>query len=231
MKVLALETMGRLGSVAALEEGAVVAERPLDPALRSAQSITPAIGELLEQFEWQPSDLDLITVTTGPGSFTGLRIGVTTAKVLAYAASTEVIGVDALEVIASQTPDDVEQVHVVVGAERQQLFARSYSRSEKGDLAADGALRIIGMDEWLEQRVAGDFVTGSGLTKIVDRLPSEVIVADREDWDARATTVGIVGLRQYEQGQRDDPWKLLPEYGRRSAAEEKADARILGKPQ
>ena len=119
MRVLALETMGRLGSVAALDEGAVVAERHLDPALRSAQSVTPAIGQLLEQLQWQPRDLELIAVATGPGSFTGLRIGVTTAKVLAYAVGADVIGVDALEVVATQTPDDIEHVHVVVGAERQ----------------------------------------------------------------------------------------------------------------
>ncbi|MCG8584345.1 MAG: tRNA (adenosine(37)-N6)-threonylcarbamoyltransferase complex dimerization subunit type 1 TsaB, partial [Pirellulales bacterium] len=160
----------------------------------------------------------------GPGSFTGLRIGVTTAKVLAYAAGAEVVGVDAMQVIAAQAPKDWRQIHVAVGAERQQFFAKNFARDANDSLAADDSLQIIDMDAWLAERGAGDYMIGPGLAKVIDRMPAGVIVADRDLWNARAATVGKIAFTQYQQGKRDDLWKLLPDYGRRSAAEEKADA-------
>jgi hypothetical protein len=86
-------------------------------------------------------------------------------------------------------------------------------------------LRIVDIDAWLAERKPGDFVTGMGLAKMLDRLPAGVGVADRDTWIPRAATVGAIGYRSYQQGRRDDLWKLLPDYGRRSAAEEKADAK------
>jgi tRNA threonylcarbamoyladenosine biosynthesis protein TsaB len=224
MKILAIESMGRLGSVAALESGKLLAEKSLDPGRRSAETMTPAIGEILEQLGWQPQSIDLIAVVTGPGSFTGLRIGVTTAKVLAYAADAEVIGVDALEVIASQVPTDIQRTDVVVDAQRQQFFTRTYNRDANGAMSTSESMQIMDIDTWLSQLSAGYFVSGPGLAKIADRIPDGVIVADRDLWEARAATVGTIGYERYQQGHRDDVWKLLPEYGRRSAAEEKADA-------
>ena len=64
----------------------MLAEQPLDPTRRSAQTLAPAIATLLDAVEWRPADVELVAVATGPGSFTGLRIGVTTAKAFAYAA-------------------------------------------------------------------------------------------------------------------------------------------------
>ena len=80
MNILALETSGKSGTVAALSEGLVLHERPLAPHQRSAQSLAPALFACLNEVAWQPQQVDLVAVTTGPGSFTGLRVGVTTAK-------------------------------------------------------------------------------------------------------------------------------------------------------
>ena len=102
MRILALETSGSSGSVAALDEGRLIVERPLAAGSRSAQSLAPGIDSLLAEVGWLVGGVDLVAVTQGPGSFTGLRIGVTTAKALAYAGETQVIGVNTLEVIARQ---------------------------------------------------------------------------------------------------------------------------------
>src|SRR5271163_2151267 len=96
-RILALETSELTGSVAAAADGNVLAELQLDPQQRSAQSLAPAIRALLAQVGWQPADIDLLAVTIGPGSFTGLRVGVATAKVFAYACGAEVLGISTLE--------------------------------------------------------------------------------------------------------------------------------------
>ncbi|NLF09025.1 MAG: tRNA (adenosine(37)-N6)-threonylcarbamoyltransferase complex dimerization subunit type 1 TsaB [Pirellulaceae bacterium] len=100
MRILALETSDKTGGAAAIDGCNVLAELTLDQNLRSAQSLAPAIKNLIEQVKWQPADVQLVAVTVGPGSFTGLRVGVTTAKIFAYAVSAEVLGVDTLESVA-----------------------------------------------------------------------------------------------------------------------------------
>src|SRR4051812_4115512 len=100
-RILALETSELSGSVAAAMDGDVVGELNLDPRLRSAQSLAPAIRTLLDQVGWRPQELALVAVTVGPGSFTGLRVGVATAKVMAYAAGADVLGISTHAAIAA----------------------------------------------------------------------------------------------------------------------------------
>ena len=80
MRVLAIETTERLGSVAVGDENNVFDCKDLDSSQRSAESLAPGIRSVLETVEWTPQEIDLVAVTVGPGSFTGLRVGITTAK-------------------------------------------------------------------------------------------------------------------------------------------------------
>ena len=85
----------------------LLAELSLDHTQRSAQSLAPAIEALLTQVGWLPRDVQLVAVSVGPGSFTGLRVGVTTAKVFAYAVGAEVLGIDTLEAHRRRSPGRV----------------------------------------------------------------------------------------------------------------------------
>ncbi len=102
MRILALETSGKSGAVAAADGEKLLLTLELAATHQSARSLAPAIQRLLGAVRWQAADIELIALTLGPGSFTGLRVGVATAKVLAYATGAAVIGVNALEVIAAQ---------------------------------------------------------------------------------------------------------------------------------
>ncbi|HBO44409.1 MAG TPA: tRNA (adenosine(37)-N6)-threonylcarbamoyltransferase complex dimerization subunit type 1 TsaB, partial [Planctomycetaceae bacterium] len=84
MRVLAIETTERVGTVALSEGDRLVVQRSLDAGQRSAQSLAPAVVQTLADAGWKPEDVELVAVTVGPGSFTGLRVGVTTAKTFAY---------------------------------------------------------------------------------------------------------------------------------------------------
>ncbi len=107
MRILALETSGTSGSVAVLEGSSQVAQLILPPGQRSARSLVPTIQDLLGRVGWEMSQIGLVAVTSGPGSFTSLRIGVSTAKALAYAVGAEIIGVNTLGVIARQAPRSI----------------------------------------------------------------------------------------------------------------------------
>ncbi len=219
--ILALETSGRRGSVAVLQDDAPLALGTIAPDQRTAAAITPLVKEQLARAAVALEQIDLVAVTAGPGSFTGLRVGVTTAKTLAYALRCEVLGVDTLQVIAEQVPAAVENVWTVLDAQRQQLFAARFHRNDSGAMVVQTPTAIVDNDAWIASLGAGDAVCGRGVARMRDRLDEGVHVADEAVWEPQAETVGRLAKRLHDEGGRDDFWKLSPQYFRQSAAEEK----------
>jgi tRNA threonylcarbamoyladenosine biosynthesis protein TsaB len=221
MRILALETTEKIGSVAAADGANLLAELDLGHTHRSAQSLAPAMVALLKQVGWLPDDVQLVAVSVGPGSFTGLRVGVTTAKVFAYSVGAEVMGVDTLETIAAASPDDVGEVSAVIDAQRGQLAERQFTRRPDGRFEPLAPQRLVDVEAWLKELPPGLAVSGPVLIKLADRLPSHVRALDPRCWPPRAAVVARLAARDYALGRRDDLWRLVPHYCRRSAAEEK----------
>ncbi|MGN1273415.1 MAG: tRNA (adenosine(37)-N6)-threonylcarbamoyltransferase complex dimerization subunit type 1 TsaB, partial [Thermoguttaceae bacterium] len=96
MKILAFETIEMSASAALLDDENVLASTTLPPQQRSAQYLAPAVRDLLAQTGWKPTDVQLIVVSQGPGSFTGLRVGITFAKIFAWAVGADVIALNTL---------------------------------------------------------------------------------------------------------------------------------------
>lgn len=227
MRILALETSGRCGSVALLEGDPSTKLAALRLAIRlpaderTAQSLAPAMRQALVDLEWAPGSLELIAVSQGPGSFTGLRVGVTTAKTLAYAVGAKLIGVSTLAVLAHQSKFTENRVWSVLDAQRGELFAQAYEKGDDISLVTD-ATEIIAAESWLHELREGDTVTGTVLMKLRDRLPKGVEPVEISLWEPTAPTVGELGWQRFLQGLTDDVWQFVPQYHRRSAAEEKA---------
>jgi tRNA threonylcarbamoyladenosine biosynthesis protein TsaB len=231
MRILALEASGNSGSVAALEASRLILERPLAQGSRSAQSLAPGIEAVLAEVGWSARQVDLIAVTQGPGSFTGLRIGVTTAKALAYAVGAEVIGVNTLEVIARQAQKAWEglaapaALWTVLDAQRGELFAARFLLPDANRQSPPTEVLTIDRNAWLKQLTPHDVVSGPGLERSDLGVRPDVTMVDRKDWDPRAETVGRLGYEQFLAGRRDDLFQLSPQYFRRAAAEEQWDRR------
>jgi tRNA threonylcarbamoyladenosine biosynthesis protein TsaB len=244
MLILAFDTSGKGGSVALLRRSEVLVELTLDPLERSAKTLAPAIALMLAEQGILAGEIGLVATTVGPGSFTGLRIGVTTAKTFAYAVGAEVMGVSTLEAIACQAgipvPNEGE-LHAVLDAQRKELFLARFGRADSDVSPPLGGMlpielpkeltlesldatcgAIVSAETWLSSLQSGTAVTGSGLKKWMDRIPSGVAVVPAEKWEPRAATVGRLAWRDYSRGRRDDMWKLAPVYLRLSYAEEKA---------
>ncbi len=225
MRILALETSGMSGEVALLEGERVIDKRLLPTGERTARSLTPTMAAILADAGWQPADVELIAVTIGPGSFTGLRVGATTAKTFAYAVGGACLGVDTLEVMAAQaTNTQATELWSVMDAQRQQLFAARYQRLTASPTVAwqlIAGVQVIDNDRFLDQLPASMAVTGIGLQRLADRLPAHTEVIDSSLWQPRAATVGQLAWRDHQAGRRDDLWTLAPHYIRPSAAEEK----------
>jgi tRNA threonylcarbamoyladenosine biosynthesis protein TsaB len=226
MRIVAIETSGRHGSVAVLsgedDRAQTLRENVLGGAQRTAQSLAPALRDLLDEVAWPPGSIGLVAVAMGPGSFTGLRIGVTSAKAFAYAVGAEVIGVNTLEVLARQAPSALSPLWAIMDAQRQELFAAKFEVVSGPNLSATRATHIVPQDAWLAGLRPGERVIGPALRRLAVQLPAEVVAVPEELWEPTAATVGKLAWQLYRAGHRGDVWKLSPEYYRPSAAEEKA---------
>jgi tRNA threonylcarbamoyladenosine biosynthesis protein TsaB len=211
-----------------LEDNHPLGQIVFDADQRTAQSFAPSIVQQLESVGWSPQDVQLIAVTQGPGSFTGLRIGITAAKTLAYAVGAEVIGVNTLKVIASQVPAEQQDVWTVMDAQRGQLFAARFRRSDD-DWETIAQTHIMDNERWLQSLTPDTAITGPGLARLRDRLPAGIVVVDDGCWTPQADSVGRVGYLEFRAGKRDDLWALVPEYFRKSAAEEKFEAKTANR--
>jgi tRNA threonylcarbamoyladenosine biosynthesis protein TsaB len=224
MRIVAIETSGRHGSVALLNACAdgflLIKQSVLTGDQRTAQSLAPALRQLLQEAEWPPGSVELVAVTAGPGSFTGLRIGVTTAKTFAYAVDAPIVGVDTLDVLAAQAPSSGDALWAIMDAQRQELFTAQFKAIDGTWIKVAGT-SIVAQGAWFAQLQPGQRVTGPALRKLATQLPPAVATVPEQFWEPMAETVGRVAWRALEAGHRDDIWKLVPNYYRPSAAEER----------
>ncbi len=220
MRILALETSLFTGSIALASAGELVFQQHLPQEQRTAQTLAPAIAAALRQVDWRPSDVNLVAVTTGPGSFTGLRVGVTTARTFSYAVGAAILGINTLEVIARQVSLPSAEIWAVMDAQRGDLFAARYSRGEGARLSELVSTYIVPREQWLARLDGTAAVTGPGLKGCELRLP-EGRMERAEHWEPLAETVAAMAWELHRQGVSHDVWQLVPEYFRKSAAEEK----------
>jgi tRNA threonylcarbamoyladenosine biosynthesis protein TsaB len=219
-----LETSGRTGRVAPALGDKLRGERLLEQARRNARDLAPAVAELLAEQGWRPRDVQAVIVSRGPGSYTGLRVGIMSAKTFAYATGCALIAVDTFAAIALEAPEAVTRVDVLADAQQDKIYVQPFARSDEG-WRPQGALTIRPLADWLAAREAGAAVTGPGLRKWASHLPTEVPVLDARLWEPQSASLLRIGLTRYLAGERDDPWTLEPLYLRPSSAEEQWRAR------
>src|SRR4051812_11603337 len=127
-RVLAIETSSRTGSIAVAHDGQLLAERQFEHGLQHAAQIIPIIDALCREQNWTASDVDHLYVSAGPGSFTGLRIGITLAKTMALATGVKLVAVPTVRVLVENAPADAKHVILVLDAKRDQIFTARFER-------------------------------------------------------------------------------------------------------
>jgi tRNA threonylcarbamoyladenosine biosynthesis protein TsaB len=225
MIVLGVETSGPVGSLALRAGGRCLEERFL-PELgrRHAQTLLPEVMAILHRHELIASQIDGITVSIGPGSFTGLRVGVTFAKTFAYAAGTQVIGIETFLAIAENCPG-AGPVAVVADAQRGGLILGCYEPEPGGCFIRRKALQLMQPEEVLAQIAPTTLLTGPGVVRLREQLPAEQRLAPPHLHMARAATIARLGEARLVRGEAANVWSLEPLYVRKSGAEEKREAR------
>lgn len=240
MRILALDTTTRAGSVALVEDGRVVDERSGDAARTHAERLPGDIGALLDARGLGSSAIDLYAVASGPGSFTGLRIGIATIQGLAFVQRRKVAPVSALEALAhiaragaSRSGDEDVLVGVWMNAQRGDVFTALYR------IRSAPPFHPGGLEEVDAPRVAHPEQTLEAWAPFVGRRPVRFIGDGAAAWadtihgsfpDApiapHPPLAGAIG-RLAVSGAAVEPGEVRPLYVRRPDAEIERDARRL----
>lgn len=229
MLILALDTTTRAGSVAVARDDHVLALLPGDESLTHGERLPSEIARVLDRAAVSREEIDLFAVATGPGGFTGLRIGLAATQALAMTLNKPVAGVSALQALAAQVTDsDAQFVAPWMDAQRGDVFAMLLDAKTATEIerpVAENPAQIL--QRWrsqlLQQRVVfvGDAVT---------RDATRIAAAGAGAWTVQqpqplAPQIARLGRRLAERGLAGPPHALMPVYVRRPDAEIERDHR------
>ncbi len=227
MKILSINTSTPSGSVALTREGCIVEEMNLNIERTHSETILPVIDRVLRDGGVGLEEVDGIAVTAGPGSFTGLRVGISIAKGLAWALGKPVVGVSTLHALALNLPFSEGPICPVLDARKGEVYAALFRRDGNGlkRVMDDRVMKPETLIGSLPEEEEIIFL-GEGLSlwreRIEEGLKGRAIFAPPYLWVVRASCVGFLALDHLLRGEAEDPKELLPIYLRPSEAELKA---------
>ena len=217
MFILGIETSTRAESVAVVSDKKILAEIFFETKLTHSEMLLPHIERILEETE-TAEKIDAVAVNIGPGSFTGLRIGLATAKAFAYARQIKIVGVPGLQVAAKNFPGESITVFAMFDAQKNSAYVQRFRNCR-----AESEIEIKKIDEILTSagEIPGEvFLCGDVLHKIKTELPANVKPAPANLQMPRASCVALCGKDLIDAGKFGDAMTMEPLYLRRSEAEE-----------
>lgn len=224
MLILAFETSAKAGSAALMQDGRLLGESYQNTGLTHSQTLLSMAENLLTSCGYTPQQVEVVAVAAGPGSFTGIRIGVAAAKGFAWGLELPCCGVSTLEAMAENFGAFDGYIVPVMDARRSQVYNAVF-QTEQGSLKRITQDRAISLDDLGKELAAltgpiylvGD---GSNLTykTLKDALPSLVLPAEHR-MHQRAAGVALVAEKMLQRGETCNAAELTPNYLRLSQAE------------
>jgi tRNA threonylcarbamoyladenosine biosynthesis protein TsaB len=215
--------------VALAVAGRAIVSDTFDYGLSNAARLLPIIDALCRGQGWAAADIREIYVSIGPGSFTGLRIGTTLAKTLAFATGAAIAAVPTALVLAYNAPAAVRDLIVLLDAKRGMIFTARFHRETAGEWQPVESAHLDTLAGMLsrarDQTLGPIFLSGEGLDFHRPQIGAgEIQELPRELWTASAAIVAQLGRQMLDRGEATAADRLVPVYVRRPEAEEKADA-------
>jgi len=231
MNILAIETSGNVVSAAIANEEKVIADCSLDFKITHSQTLMPIVDELIKRTGFDINELNYIAVTSGPGSFTGLRIGAATAKGLAHGLGIKLIPVPTLESLAYNIFETDKYICPIMDARRKQVYNAVF-RWENGrpEYVLDGGARsideVISFCEGLDKKVV---FLGDGVKVYRDKIDENdnFIVAPVSLRVQRASSTAALAITYAAQGKAIDGADFIPRYFRKSQAERELEEKQI----
>lgn len=218
MKILAIDTTSEVCGVAILEDENLIIENSLSNGLTHSENLMPLVKEALEKTGLDLKKIDLIACCTGPGSFTGIRIGVASSKAMAEVDELNVAEVTSLESLAKNITEDSKTKVALIDARNNQCYCGIFDNeiNLKGDYIADDINLIL---EKLDVNSNIIFV-GNGAELhhdlILEKFPNAKFCSNNKQ---TAYSCGLVGFKKYQKNKLESADTISPNYLRKSQAE------------
>lgn len=230
MKILSVETSTLLGGIAVLDDACgLIAEVKLNVRATHSERLMTEIAHILEKASLRLSDIDVFAVSIGPGSFTGLRIGLSTIKGFSYATGKPIVAVPTLEALAWNFPFSRFPVCTLLDARKKELYAAvfQWEGEEFRRRVHEKSVRLELLPEYFERepelRDGKILFTGEGVLlfrdMIVQLMGNKALFPPAERMIPSPANVAFLGLRKAISGEFAEPISLVPFYIRKSEAE------------
>ena len=215
--ILAINTSTLQFSLALLKRnGTVAAEQVMFRKKGNFGNLMPAVEHLLSVSDAGPGDLSGIAVAIGPGSFTGLRIGISLAKGLCHALQIPIAGVSSLEALASQIPFAMSPVIPVLRSRKEEVFTARFILTNDQQLRRQQEDISIKLTELISTIREPAFIIGDNFEEQAPVFQSETgtpaILAPPHCWNLKASSVGALGLMKFIRNDLDDAYGIKPVY-------------------
>ncbi len=218
LTILALDASGRTCSAAITKGWTIAGEQVMSGARNHSELLLLMIDELADHTGISLSDVDIIAVTKGPGSFTGVRTGISTAQGLAFSLDKDLVGVSTLEVLACQAQVDSGYVCPVIDARKKQIYTCLYNFSGGLILNKERDDAVISPEVWLGDLPSQISFIGDGSKLYCDEIKAVTGKDFRILPDSlgviRASAVAFSAFRSYLKNKRNDLESIVAEYVR-----------------
>ncbi len=222
MKILAVDTATTSCSVAIVDKTSLLSEFTIDREETHSKHLMDMIKAVLRMAGLNFSDLDGFAVTRGPGSFTGLRIGLSTIKGLAVASEKPVVGVSSLEALAFQVSYSRDLICPILDARKGEVYFSRY-RFLNGHLKKQTKERVAPPDKAVDDLNESCLFVGNGALlykeMILEKMGGLASIAPMIQNTIRASTMAYLSMAKFEKNDTDDIEKIMPYYIRKSDAE------------
>ncbi len=214
--ILSINTSTPQFGLALLDEAGTVQAEYLMSEGKGFGSLMPALQFLISKFNGDIHDLKAITVAIGPGSFTGLRVGLAAAKGLCHALEIPIIGISSLEALASQILHSDLPVTPILHSRKNEFFIAMFTQTNGHKITRtmeDTAIKTEDLSSTFDKPslfIGNDF-SSQGPT-IKKALGSIVHLAPAHFWNLKASAVGVLGLKKFHANDFDEPLTLDPVY-------------------
>ena len=225
MKLLAIETSTMLGGVAIMDDYTLIAESRMNVKITHSERIMSMIDHALMRSGLNINDIDFFGVSIGPGSFTGLRVGLSTIKGLVYATGKKLVSVSTLEAFAWNVHFSSHQVCPLLDARKKEVYAGIFRWADEGFIRVTKEM-VIRIENLLSEINCPTIFLGEGAIiykeSIENKLGNIAFFAHPQKMVPSPSNVAYLCMRKAKKGEFSDPVSLVPFYLRRSEAEMKS---------
>ena len=225
MKILGIDTSTMAANVAVLEDDKLICEYTVNTKKTHSQKLMPMIENMLKLSDIEIKDINAIGICVGPGSFTGLRIGMATAKAMAHVNNIPLIGVNSLEVLGANMDICNKKVCSILDAQRNQVYTCKYIFEDNKSKALE-EINIMPIDDLLEELASTNeewVIVGEAVYKYKEKIEaiSNITISSPSNNITKASSLCVVAKDKFEQNiEVHNCYDINPMYIRKSQAEE-----------